>query len=60
MINFMNLENHRIKKIKEFYREKGNNMICFLLLLYILVLGLGVVGEVFNIKWILNLPIFRI
>ena len=29
-----------------------------LLLLYVLTLALGVVGELFDIEWILNLPIF--
>ena len=29
-----------------------------LLIVYVLTLALGVVGELFDIKWILNLPIF--
>jgi len=29
-----------------------------LLILYVLTLALGVVGELFDIDWILNLPIF--
>ena len=29
-----------------------------LLMLYVLTLALGVVGELFDIEWILNLPIF--
>jgi hypothetical protein len=29
-----------------------------LLVLYVLTLALGVVGELFDIEWILNLPIF--
>jgi hypothetical protein len=29
-----------------------------LLILYVLTLALGVVGELFDIEWILNLPIF--
>jgi len=30
-----------------------------LLVLYVLLLGLGTVGEVWSIEWILDLPIFR-
>jgi len=29
-----------------------------LLILYVLTLALGVVGELFDIEWIVNLPIF--
>jgi hypothetical protein len=29
-----------------------------LLILYVITLALGVVGELFDIEWILNLPIF--
>ena len=29
-----------------------------LLIVYVLTLALGVVGELFDIEWILNLPIF--
>ncbi len=30
-----------------------------LLILYLLLLGLGTVGEVWEIEWILDLPLFR-
>jgi hypothetical protein len=30
-----------------------------LLILYILLLGLGTIGEIWEIKWILDLPLFR-
>ena len=29
------------------------------LILYVFLLGLGTVGEVWNVEWILDLPIFR-
>ena len=29
-----------------------------LLILYVLTLALGVIGELFDIEWIINLPIF--
>lgn len=30
-----------------------------ILLLYVFLLGLGTVGELWDIEWILDLPIFR-
>jgi len=30
-----------------------------ILILYVLTLALGVIGELFDIEWILNLPIFK-
>jgi len=30
-----------------------------LLILYVLLLGLGTVGELFEIEWVLNLPLFK-
>ena len=33
--------------------------ITFILALYVFFLGLGTVGELFEIEWILNLPLFK-
>lgn len=41
-----------------FGRNK-ENFLLGLLILYVLLLGLGTVGELFEIEWILNLPLFR-
>ena len=49
-----------MEKLKNFFEQYKNQIIFTLLVLYVIILGLGVVGEIFNIKWILNLPIFRI
>lgn len=35
------------------------NLLLGLLVMYVVLLGLGTVGELFEIEWILNLPIFR-
>ncbi len=35
------------------------NMLLGALILYVLLLGLGTTGELFEIEWILNLPIFK-
>ena len=41
-----------------FGRNK-ENFLLGLLILYVLLLGLGTAGELFEIEWILNLPLFR-
>ncbi len=38
--------------------NKGN-LLFGLLVLYVLLLGLGTVGELFEVEWILHLPIFK-
>ena len=39
--------------------QNKENFLLGLLILYVLLLGLGTVGELFEIEWILNLPLFR-
>lgn len=41
-----------------FAMNKGN-LLLGLLVLYVLLLGLGTAGELFEVEWILHLPIFR-
>ena len=48
-----------LQRIREFgLKYKGEIGIAFLLF-YIFLLGLGTVGEVWDIEWIHDLPIFR-
>jgi len=35
------------------------NLLLGILVLYVLLLGLGTAGELFEIEWVLNLPIFK-
>ena len=35
------------------------NLLLGALVLYVFLLGLGTLGEVFEVEWILNLPLFR-
>jgi hypothetical protein len=35
------------------------NLLLGLLIVYVLLLGLGTFGELFEVEWILNLPLFR-
>lgn len=37
-----------------------DQIIIGLLLIYVAVLGFGVIGELFKIGWILNFPLFRL
>jgi hypothetical protein len=39
--------------------KNKENLLLAILVLYVLLLGLGTVGELFEIEWILNLPLFR-
>ncbi|UCF32235.1 MAG: hypothetical protein JSV26_08245 [bacterium] len=39
--------------------KNKENLLLGMLVLYVLLLGLGTIGELFEIEWILNLPIFR-
>ena len=45
--------------IKKFSSRYKGEMGLAALILYVLLLGLGTVGEVWDIEWILDLPIFR-
>ena len=47
-----------VKKEGFFAKYKGE-ILLGILIIYVLLLGLGTVGEVFKIEWILNLPIFK-
>ncbi len=49
-----------MEQLKVFLQKNKSEIIFSLLILYVLILGFGVIGEIFNIKWILNLPLFRI
>jgi hypothetical protein len=46
--------------VRELWRKYKDEVFLAILILYVLTLGLGVIGEVFDVKWILNLPLFRI
>ena len=37
-----------------------DQIILGLLLTYIVILGFGVIGELFKIEWILNFPLFKL
>ena len=50
----------RCVKTTEYLTKYKDQIIFSLLLIYIIVLGFGVIGELFNIEWILNFPLFKL
>ena len=48
-----------LQRIKQFGLKYKGEIGLAVLILYVFLLGLGTVGEVWDIEWILNLPIFR-
>jgi len=45
-------------RIVNFFSKYKSEIFLGILILYVLTLALGVIGELFDIEWILNLPIF--
>ena len=45
--------------LKVFFQTYKSQMGIGLLFLYVFLLGLGTVGEIWEIEWILDLPLFR-
>ena len=48
-----------LKRVKQIGSKYKGEIGLSLLIMYVFLLGLGTVGEVWNIEWILDLPIFR-
>ena len=46
-------------RIKEFFCQYKSEIGAGLLILYVFLLGLGTIGEIWEVEWILDLPIFR-
>tara|TARA_B100000686_G_scaffold80695_1_gene87048 strand:+ start:4154 stop:4321 length:168 start_codon:yes stop_codon:yes gene_type:complete len=44
---------------QSFFQKNKDRIILGALLVYILLLGLGTIGEIWDIEWILDLPLFR-
>ena len=42
----------------DFLNEYKSELFLTVLILYVLTLALGVIGELFDIEWILKLPLF--
>lgn len=48
-----------LQRIKQFAGKYKAEIGLAVLILYVFLLGLGTVGEVWDVEWILDLPIFR-
>ena len=48
-----------LQRIKQFGSKYKGEIGLTVLILYVFLLGLGTIGEVWDIEWILDLPIFR-
>ena len=48
-----------LTRFKEIVTQFKGEIGLAILVLYILLLGLGTIGELWDIEWILDLPIFR-
>lgn len=46
-------------RIKTMLGQYKSEIGMFVLVLYVFLLGLGTIGEIWNVEWILDLPIFR-
>jgi hypothetical protein len=54
------MTNAELKKESETgFFERHPNVIVAILVVYVALLALGTVGELFKVDWILNLPIFK-
>jgi len=49
-----------MEKIKIFFKKYKNEIFLSILIFYIFLLGFGVIGELFHIQWILDLPLYKI
>ena len=48
-----------LQRVRQFGSKYKGEIGLAVLILYVFLLGLGTVGEVWDIEWILDLPIFR-
>tara|TARA_B100001123_G_C14833253_1_gene837047 strand:- start:125 stop:313 length:189 start_codon:yes stop_codon:yes gene_type:complete len=44
---------------KNFFQKNKEKLGLTALLVYVLLLGLGTIGEIWEVEWILDLPLFR-
>ena len=48
-----------IEQAREFFQKYKSEIGTAILFLYVFLLGLGTIGELWDVEWILDLPIFR-
>lgn len=48
-----------LERFRQYFQKYKSGIGLSVLILYILLLGLGMIGEIWGIEWILDLPLFR-
>jgi len=48
-----------VARIREFYCHNKSELGLVLFMVYVCLLGLGTIGEVWKVDWILDIPLFR-
>ncbi|MDA1109864.1 MAG: hypothetical protein O3A78_08660 [Nitrospinae bacterium] len=46
-------------RLRQYFHKYKAGIGLFVLVLYVLLLGLGTIGEIWEVEWILDLPLFR-
>jgi len=46
--------------IKIYFKKHKQNLIFAVLVAYIVILGIGVIAELFHIQWVLDMPIYKL
>lgn len=46
-------------RFRQYFQKYKTGIGLTVLILYILLLGLGTIGEIWEVEWILDLPLFR-
>jgi len=49
-----------MEHVNSFLKSHRHKILFSLLTIYIFLLGLGVIAELFHIQWILDLPLYKI
>jgi len=49
-----------MENIKIYLKRHKQNLIFAVLAAYIIILGIGVIAEMFHIQWILDLPLYKL
>ena len=53
------ISTHERSGEQKFFKKNKEKLVLGALVVYVLLLGLGTIGEIWEIEWILDLPLFR-
>lgn len=49
-----------MENIKNYFKKHKQGLLLVVLVAYIIILGIGFIAELFQIQWILDLPIYKL